>query len=187
VQNEPNLGQSGWRPGANCAKQSRAWARWDTWGVAYQGGGDGAKRTQFRRVRPRAAGQLRKTKPICLGVVLVLRRNRWGKPHPTWKASGGTPDHEEPIMQNEPNLAEPAGETPSSFHYSIIPIFQSCKTKPIWAGVSSLKCKVSSEDGSGKRAKQTQFGTWCPEMDAGRPAGDLRRRPIVQNEANFPA
>jgi hypothetical protein len=36
---------------------------------------------------------------------------------------------------------------------------QSCRTKPIWGGVSNLNCQVSSEDRS-KRAKQSQCGRW---------------------------
>jgi hypothetical protein len=37
-----------------------------------------------------------------------------------------------------------------------------------------------------KDAKRTQFGTRCPEMGAGRLAGDLQRGPIMQNEPNVP-
>jgi len=47
---------------------------------------------------------------------------------------------------------------------------------------------VSSEDGSGKRAKQTQFSTWCPEMGAGRPGqGRCRRRAGSRETKPIPA
>jgi hypothetical protein len=52
-----------------------------------------------------------------------------------------------------------------TFQYSIIPPFQS----------------------DAYRAKQTQFGTWCPEMDAGRLAGYLRRASNRAKRTQFPA
>jgi hypothetical protein len=70
----------------------------------------------------------------------------------------------------------PAGEIPPSFHYSIIPPFQSaaCRAKRSQCRrVSSWKCEVSSRQGCGRN-----FTLPTSHFKLG-------RRPIVPNKANF--
>jgi hypothetical protein len=81
-----------------------------------------------------------------------------------------------PIVQNEPN-------------FRVGTACPSCRLPAVLQNEPNLPGGTGPE-GRGARgqcAKRTQFGTRCPEMGAGRLAGDLQRGPIRQNEPNFAA